>query len=95
MPEPQAPPPPRNGMGLAALILGITACVFSFIPFLSEFLAAPAAVGAVAAAFISWDRIEHGTATNRADTIAGGILGALALAVIVLVYLATHGSNSG
>lgn len=94
MPEPVAPPPPRNGMGLAALILGIVAFTFSFIPFLSEFLAAPSAVAAVAAAFINWDRIERGRATNRADTLAGGILGALALAMTLLVYLATHSDSS-
>ncbi|MFC6013064.1 hypothetical protein [Nocardia lasii] len=90
MPGPEALPPPRNGVGLAALILGIVACACSFIPFISEFLAAPCAVAAVVAAFVGWDRIERGVATNRLDTLVGGILGALALGVIALVYLATH-----
>ncbi|MCA2208779.1 MULTISPECIES: hypothetical protein [Nocardia] len=89
MPGPQVPPP-RNGAGLLSLVLGIFACGFSVIPFASEFLAVPAAVIAVGAAFVGWDRIERGIATNRADTIAGGILGALALGVATLVYLATH-----
>ncbi|WP_084473120.1 hypothetical protein [Nocardia alba] len=90
MPGPETLPPPRNGAGLTSLVLGIVACAVSFIPVVSEFVAAPAGIGAVAAAFIGWDRIENGVATNRADTIAGGILGAIALAVTALVYLATH-----
>ncbi|WP_410877044.1 hypothetical protein [Nocardia sp. A7] len=90
MPGPETNPSPRNGVGLAALVLGIIACAVSFIPVVSEFVAAPAGIGAVAAAFVGWDRIENGVATNRADTIAGGILGAIALAVTALVYLATH-----
>ncbi|MFE6924558.1 hypothetical protein ACFVAV_26280 [Nocardia sp. NPDC057663] len=94
MPDTEASPPPRNGAGLASLVLGIVACVFSFIPFATEFVAVPSSVAAVAAAFIGWDRIERGVATNRGDTIAGGVLGAFALATSVLVYLATHSSDS-
>ncbi|MFD3748070.1 hypothetical protein [Nocardia sp. NPDC058633] len=90
MPGPEALPPPRNGVGLAALVLGIIACAVSFVPVVSEFVAAPAGIGAVAAAFVGWDRIDNGVATNRADTIAGGVLGAVALTVSALVYLATH-----
>ncbi|MET9216185.1 MULTISPECIES: hypothetical protein [unclassified Nocardia] len=90
MPDPQVPPPPRNGVGLLALVLGIVAFVLSFIPFAGEFLAAPTAVAAVTAAFFGWDRIERGEADNRADTLVGGVLGALALGLTLLIYLATQ-----
>lgn len=90
MPAPEAPPP-RNGAGLAALVLGIVACAFSFVPGFGELVAAPAAVASVATAFVGWDRIERGVATNRMDTVVGGVLGAFALGLTLLVYLATHG----
>ncbi|MFE3546403.1 hypothetical protein ACFXK0_25865 [Nocardia sp. NPDC059177] len=93
MPELGATPPPRNGAGLTSLVLGIVACALAFIPFAGEILGIPTAVAAVAAAFVGWDRIERGVATNRTDTVVGGVLGALALTLSLLVYLATHGES--
>ncbi|MFD4406898.1 hypothetical protein ACFWPH_29445 [Nocardia sp. NPDC058499] len=92
-PVPGHTPPVRNGAGLAALILGIFAVSFTFIPFAGEFLTAPAGLAAVIAGFIGWDRADRGIATNRADALVGGVLGAVALMMALLVYAATNGTG--
>ncbi|WP_067862741.1 hypothetical protein [Nocardia shimofusensis] len=92
-PVPDNTPPAGNGVGLAALVLGIFAVAFAFIPFAGEFLSAPAGLAAVTAGFIGWDRVDRGIATNRADALVGGLLGALALMTALLVYAATSGTG--
>ncbi|WP_280235196.1 hypothetical protein [Nocardia cyriacigeorgica] len=89
-PDPDdAAPPPRNGVGLAALVLGIFALAFVFIPFTGEVLTVPAGIAAVTAGFIGWDRADRGIASNRGDALVGGVLGAVALMVTLLIYAAT------
>ncbi|MBF6210284.1 hypothetical protein IU433_00605 [Nocardia puris] len=85
-------PRPRNGMGLTALVLGIFAAAFSFIPFVSEILAAPAAVGAVLTGSVGWLRADRGEATNGKDAVIGGVLGVFALFMALLVWTATNGA---
>ncbi|WP_040794936.1 hypothetical protein [Nocardia higoensis] len=90
-PAPGNNPPARNGVGLAALVLGIFSVAFTFIPFAGELLSAPTGFAAVTAGFIGWDRADRGIATNRADALVGGVLGAVAVMMALLVYVATNG----
>ncbi|MDO3645836.1 hypothetical protein [Nocardia mangyaensis] len=82
--------PPRQGVGLAALVLGVLGLALSFVPFLSEFVAIPCAVAAVIASYIGCDRVERGLATNRKDAVIGGLLGGLALMMTVFINLAVY-----
>ncbi|MFF2082874.1 hypothetical protein ACFVVM_03830 [Nocardia sp. NPDC058176] len=89
------PSPPRNGAGLAALILGMLGIALSFVPFLSEVAAIPCAIAALIASYIGCDRVERGLATNRVDAVVGGVLGGLALMSAVLINLAVYSGQSG
>lgn len=89
-PVPDNTPPARNGAGLTALVLGIFSVAFTFIPLAGEILTAPAGLAAVTAGFIGWDRADRGVATNRADALVGGVLGAVALMMTLLIYVATR-----
>ncbi|WP_278265378.1 hypothetical protein [Nocardia sp. AG03] len=91
------PPPPRNSVGLAALVLGILGLALSFIPFTGEFVAIPCAVAALITAYIGYDRVDRvdrGIATNRADAVVGGLLGLLALMTAMLINLAVYSGQS-
>lgn len=85
-PEFPPQPPPRNGLGTAALVLGVVAVVFGFIPIVGLFVAAPSAPLALAFGLIGVIRAEKGTATNKGAALAGSILGggaSVGMAVIV------------
>lgn len=76
---------PRNGLGTAALVLGIIGVVLCWIPVTGW------ALGILAIIFggVGMGRAKSGEATNKSAAVAGLILGAVALAiwVIVLVYV--------
>ncbi|MGE2729651.1 hypothetical protein ACQI4F_09235 [Mycolicibacterium vaccae] len=86
-------PYPRNRAGHAALILGVVALAFVFVPVIGEFVSIPAAVGAVVAGFVGFDRVGRGVATNRRDAVIGGVLGVLVLFMSLLIFAAVHGSG--
>ncbi|MFB7874523.1 hypothetical protein ACFC06_04670 [Nocardia sp. NPDC056064] len=88
------PSSPRNGVGLAALVLGVLGLGLSFVPLLSEFLAIPCSIAALIACYVGCDRVERGLATNRTDAIVGGVLGALALLMALLINLAVYSGQS-
>lgn len=79
-PYPYVPPTPRNGLGIAALVLGLVA-----VPFLISGLTAPISIVlgliAVPLALVGLGRVRRREATNRGVTIAGVVLG---LAAVVL-----------
>ena len=81
-------PSPRNGAGRAALVLGVTALAFTFIPVIGDFVAIPAAIGAVVTCFIGLDRVD---ATHRSDAVIGGVLGVLTLLIALVIFAAEHG----
>ncbi len=93
-PQPDWPcaPPPRNGAGRAALILGLVALVFTFVPIIGDFIAIPAAICAIVAGLIGFDRADRGLATNRRDALIGASLGALTLLITLFILAAVHGS---
>ncbi|UED86904.1 hypothetical protein [Streptomyces profundus] len=90
------PPPilPRNGTGLAALILGVVAASISWTVFLSP-LAVFLGLLAVAFGLIGAGRAKRGAATNRPAALGGlwsGVGGAVigvALTVVLVVRILT------
>lgn len=85
---------PRNGMGTAALVLGIIGVVLCWIPFTGWALNILAVIfGGVGIA-----RAKSGQATNKSSALAGLILGVIGLAVwivIIVVALATWNTAFG
>lgn len=78
---------PRNGMGTAALVLGIISVVLSWTVWGGVIL------GALAIIFgsIGLGRAKRGEATNRSSAMAGLILGIVAIALLVLLIVAGLG----
>lgn len=80
-----APPPagPKNGLGIAALVLAIVGLVFCWT------VAGGVILGAVAVVlgFVGRSRVKRGEATNGGIAIAGIVLGFLAI-VVSLVFIA-------
>ena len=76
-------PAPRNGMGTAALILGIVALVLA-IPIVGLL---PGVV-AVVLGIIGVRRANRGEATNRGMAIGGIVTGALAVVLAVFILIA-------
>lgn len=79
---------PRNGLGTAALVLGIIGVVLCWIPFTGWALN----ILAVIFGGVGMGRAKRGEATNKSSALAGLVLGAIGLAVwivIVIVMAAT------
>ncbi len=74
--------PPRNGLGIAALIIGIIGCLFGFVPF-TFWIAGPMGVTALVLGLAGRGRVKRGEASNRITTWAGIVvgLGSLALSI--------------
>jgi hypothetical protein len=80
-PQPHYPPPPyapRNGLGLAAMILGIVALPFTLTG-LTAWLSVILGLIAVPLALAGLGRVRRRQATNRGVTIAGLVLGLVAV----------------
>lgn len=86
--------PPRNGVGGAAMVSGVVAVVFAFVPIVGEFVAVPAALLAIALGLIGLGRVERKVATNGGEALAGCILGVVAGFVLFLVFVAQLGPTS-
>ncbi|MEU5842274.1 hypothetical protein [Rhodococcus sp. NPDC047139] len=81
--------PYRNGVGSTALVAGIAAAVFAFVPFIGDFVTVPAGLIAVVCGWIGLNRVDKGIASNQRDAVIGGGLGLAALFVVFLVFAAT------
>lgn len=84
---------PRNGLGTAALVLGIIGVVLSWIPGTGWALN----ILAIIFGAVGINRAKRGQATNKSSALAGLILGVIGLAVwivILVVFLAAWGSYS-
>ena len=81
--SPAGPPPTRvvrNGLGVAALVLGILSLVFMFVfPPIGVILG----ILAVVFGILGVRRVRRGEATNRGQAMAGGITGGIGLVVSV------------
>ncbi|GAB7033054.1 DUF4190 domain-containing protein [Streptomyces sp. NPDC021749] len=90
-PAPQghaAPQQARNGLGIAALILGIIGAL-SGIPMILFWLAGPLGILALIFGLVGMSRAKKGQATNKGVAITGTILGALALILAVVGVIVT------
>lgn len=83
----------RNGPGSTALVLGVVALVFAFVPIVGEFVAAPSALLAIVLGLVGLGRVEKGVATNGGQALAGSILGLAAGLILFLVFAATFDSG--
>lgn len=79
-----APPPigPRNGLGIAALVVAIVGLVFCWTVVGGVILG----VAAVILGFVARGRVKRGEATNGGVAIAGIVLGFLAI-IVSLVFI--------
>ena len=85
-PAPVAQQPPRNGPGLAGLILGIIGVLTGFIPVLF-WAAGILAVIALVLGFVGYGRAQRGEATNATMALWGIITGPIAMALSVVGLL--------
>ncbi|MCX4640654.1 DUF4352 domain-containing protein [Streptomyces sp. RPA4-5] len=83
-----APQAARNGLGVAALILGIIGAL-SGIPMILFWLAGPLGVLALIFGLVGLSRAKKGQATNKGVAVTGTILGALALVLAVVGVIVT------
>ena len=90
--DPYAPAAaPRNGLGIAALVVGIVSLVLGIVPFVGVIGLVAVVLGVVALS-----RVRRGLATNRGVSITGIVLGALAvLAAIAWLVVTIVLVNSG
>ncbi len=95
-----APAPPtarsrRNGLGTAALVVGVVALVLAVLLLFAP-LAAVLGVLAVGFGIVGLLRANRGVATNRGQAVAGLVTGALALVIGLAItvgigtFYATH-----
>jgi hypothetical protein len=81
--QPGYPAQPRNGLGIAALILGILGLLSSIVV-----IGALPGLIAVVLGFVGMGKAKRGEATNRGVALAGVITGALAVLVAVALVVA-------
>jgi hypothetical protein len=89
-PAPTAVPPsdvptraPRNGLGLAGVILGIVGILFGLIP-ITFWIAGTLGVIGLILALVGLARARRGEATNRKTSIAGIVTSGLALILAII-----------
>jgi hypothetical protein len=81
--QPGYPAQPRNGLGIAALILGILGLLSSIVV-----VGALPGLIAVVLGFVGMGKAKRGEATNRGVALAGVITGALAVLVAIALVAA-------
>ncbi|MGN9795765.1 DUF4190 domain-containing protein [Streptomyces sp. NPDC054847] len=83
-----APTPARNGLGTAALVLGIIGLVFAIIPFLF-WIGTILCLIALILGIVGRGRAKRGEATNKGVALAGTVLGLLGIVVSVIIGIVT------
>lgn len=79
-----APTQPRNGLGLAGMVLGILSIVLCFLNWIDVIVA----ILAIVFSAIGRSRVKKGAATNKGQATAGlicGVIGAV-LAIVITVW---------
>ncbi|WP_109471923.1 hypothetical protein [Ornithinimicrobium cavernae] len=80
---------PRNGAGDAALTAGVLAVLCAVVPIIGDYLALPVAALAVVLGSIGFVRADRGTATNPWKALTGGLLGVLAVFIVLIAQAAS------
>lgn len=91
-----APVAPKNGLGIAALVLGIVS-ILAAVTLIGVILGIPLGLLALILGIIGMRRVGKGVATNKGVAIAGivtGLLG-LILSIAIVAVGATFFANSG
>jgi hypothetical protein len=83
------PPRPRNGLGIASLVLGIIAFLFSWVPWLPLGWGVALGTYAVVTGAAARKLIKRGEANNNRATIAGIALGIIAIIIGLLISIVT------
>ncbi|MDQ3306466.1 MAG: DUF4190 domain-containing protein [Actinomycetota bacterium] len=76
---------PSNGIGIAALVVGIISLVISWVPFLGLLLA----IVAIVLGVLGIRKASRGEATNKGMAITGVVTGGLALLVGAFITIST------
>ncbi len=79
-PPPEPPRPPRNGLGIAAVVLGPVGMLFGLIP-LTGIVAIACGITGVILGGIGYSRARQRLATNGRTAMTGVVLSALAVAL--------------
>ncbi len=98
-PAPTAPPvaplPPSNGLGTAALVLGILAILLAFVPILG-FVSYPLAILGIVFGLVGLRRVSRRVATNRGVALTGLITSVLGFVLVIVSTVAYVGAiNAG
>ncbi|WP_130291581.1 DUF4190 domain-containing protein [Pseudonocardia sediminis] len=78
--QPHYAPAPRNGLGIAALVLGICGFLSGLIPFFFWFALIAGVIGLILG-LVGFSRTRKGVATNKKTSIAGVVLSVLSVAM--------------
>jgi hypothetical protein len=84
-PPPQQLPPMRNGLGTAALVLGIVGAVVALIPIIG-FIGFICGLVGVCLGIAGINRASKGRADNRTTAIIGTILSVLAVIISIVIW---------
>lgn len=76
-----APSTPRNGLGIASLVLGLIALITSV-----SIVGLLFGSFAVVLGFFAWDQVIRNEATNRRTTIAAMVLGVIAIIIGLIAF---------
>jgi hypothetical protein len=88
-----APPAPRNGLGTAALVLGIVGIALSWIPFIG-FIGFICALVGLSLGIGGIVRANKGGASNRTTAIIGTLLSVIAVIISITVWSAAASAIS-
>lgn len=83
-PQPPVPPPPKNGFGLAALIVGIVAIALSWIPVINAVAIVLGLVG-LSLTLVGLVQLRRRRATNTVATLVGGALALVAIVAAIAI----------
>lgn len=78
---------PSNGLGIAALVFGILALLFAWIPYVNIVSMVLAVVGIVVG-ILALRKVKRGEATNRKMSLAGIALSVVALVLSLVITIA-------
>ncbi|MGE7434944.1 DUF4190 domain-containing protein [Kitasatospora sp. NPDC001175] len=81
-------PQPQNGLGVAALVLGIIGALLGIVPFLF-WISGALGLAALILGLVGHGRARRGQATNKGMSLAGSILGGVAMLLAIVGLVVT------